>query len=281
MTPPAVKLETTSLKSHFGEFWQRQQVFRESILAKLREVGLDHLAQPIANCGSDCRIITCLNCFRWKKVYAECGNRFCPHCAPQKSRRRAEELLAWTKTLRQPKHVVLTSRNTKRLTRSHVSKQLRALARLRRLKLSKNWTAGCWTMEITNESRGWHLHFHLLIEARWIDAGKLARAWAKMIGQEDAAIVKVKDARSEDYLREVTKYVCKSEQLAAWNGYDIAELMLAMRGRRSFGVFGDAFGARKEWRAAIKEARRERSRCECGECNWQIQTELQAELGRI
>jgi len=136
-------------------------------------------------------------------------------------------------------------------------------------------------MEITNESRGWHVHFHLLVEANWIPIEEVAKAWARLLRQDVPAIVKVKDARATDYLREVTKYVCKSEQVASWPGNQIAEMMLALRGRRSFGVFGAAFGQRKEWRQAVMESRRQRSKCECGACDWQFESELQAEIGRL
>lgn len=127
------------------------------------------------------------------------------------------------------------------------------------------WKSGTWSLEVTNESRGWHLHAHLLVESDWIDSGLLSAAWAKQVKQ-DFAIVKVKDCRAQEYLKEVTKYVVKSSDIARWNGEDIAQLIVAFKGIRSFGVFGELCGQRKQWRLAVKQARSERNRCECG-CN--------------
>lgn len=127
------------------------------------------------------------------------------------------------------------------------------------------WTSGTWSLEVTNESRGWHLHAHLLVESRWIDSGQLSAAWAKQVKQ-DFAIVKVKDCRAQEYLKEVTKYVVKSSDIARWDGEDIATLIVAFKGLRSFGVFGTLCGQRKAWKMAVKQARSERNKCECG-CN--------------
>jgi hypothetical protein len=180
-------------------------------------------------------------------------------------------MLAWVRTLEQPKHLVLTSRNQAVLTKHAISVNLRGVAAIRRRKLARGWKSGCWTMELTNEGRGWHLHFHLLIETRWIPIEVVSVIWASYVGQEDAAIVKVKDARHTDYLREVAKYVVKSSELSSWSGLDIAQVMDAFRGRRSFGVFGEAAGRRAEWKRAVAEARRERAKCECGCNTWQVE----------
>jgi hypothetical protein len=173
--------------------------------------------------------------------------------------------------LKQPKHLTLTSRNVGVLTREVIGANLRGIASIRRRKFADQWQSGSWTMEITNEGRGWHVHFHLLIETRWIDAPVVARAWAKAVGQEDAAIVCVKDCRSKEYLAEVAKYVCKSEALAAWTPLDIVQLMDALRKRRAFGIFGDAVGLRADWKRQLKEIRRDRTRCECGANNWNVE----------
>jgi hypothetical protein len=115
------------------------------------------------------------------------------------------------------------------------------------------------------------LHAHLLIEVRWIDASLLARRWAEEVGTDDFCVVKVKDARLQEYARELAKYVCKPASLAAWTGEDIAAVMDAFKRRRTFGVFGRLLQQRKLYREMIHAARHERSKCTCGACNWQIE----------
>jgi hypothetical protein len=179
------------------------------------------------------------------------------------TRRRLRNLGEITKGIRQPKHVVLTARNSATLTRDRVSAFKAALARLRRSKLAAKWRGGLYSLEVTNEGRGWHLHAHLLVDADWIDKRALAVKWGELVGQ-DFAIVCVKDARGQDYLRELVKYAAKGSDLASWNGDDVAAFVSAFQGVRSFGVFGTLYKQRAEWRAAIAELESVPERCPCG-----------------
>lgn len=120
-------------------------------------------------------------------------------------------------------------------------------------------------MEVTNEGRGWHVHFHLLVDANWVQASALAIVWGKLVGQ-DYAIVKVKDCRGSEYLREVTKYAVKGSELASWSADQLREFISAFSGVRFFGVFGSLFGKRTEWSEWIKAIREIKPLCECG-CN--------------
>lgn len=257
-----VKLETRGITSHHSDFWDTAWMHWSSVITRLDETGHSNLVGKMRSCHQDETRLTCMDCGKGKQFTNRCEIRWCPLCAPRLARERSEELTAWARTLKQPKHVVLTIRNTDTLRRRTVRNFQRALARLRRMKFAK-WTAGTWSLETTNESRGWHLHAHLLVEARWIDSGLLSAAWAKQVRQ-DFAIVKVKDARAKEYLAEVAKYVVKSSDLASWHGEDIAQLMVAFKGLRSFGVFGTLCGQRKVWRLTVRQARSERNKCECG-----------------
>ena len=144
--------------------------------------------------------------------------------------------------------------------RSPVEARLRAL---RRRKFAKNWRGGFGTIEVTNEGRGWHLHAHLLIDADWIDGGQLARSWnAATAGA--GYIVKVRDARPRDYLREVAKYVVKGNALAVWSGSQIFEFITAFSRERTFFVFGSLYGKRTQWRDWIASLKLFKPKCECG-----------------
>ena len=116
---------------------------------------------------------------------------------------------------------------------------------------------------MTNEGRGWHLHLHILVNARFIPADQLATEWAKIVGQ-DFAIVKVKDCRDRSYLGEVTKYAVKGTELAGWSGEDIATLLDAFENVRCFQPFGDLFKLRAEFREFLDNVQGEPARCECG-----------------
>jgi hypothetical protein len=194
------------------------------------------------------------------------------------ARKRAELLKAWTKRIKQPKHVVLTARNTGSFSRKQIRTFQKAFAKLRRSKVFAQVKGGCISIEVTNEGRGWHLHAHVLADARWIDAGELAKVWGKKIGQ-DFAIVKVMDARGKDYLNEVTKYVVKGAQLVSWKPEEIAEFIMAIRGVRFFATFGTLFDLKAEVRAELNAAKPGPRMCACG-CNRVVVTNERTEVIR-
>lgn len=192
------------------------------------------------------------------------------------SRERKTAVEWWTQSIKQPKHVVLTVRNADVLTKQYVQTIKSAFSRLRRTKFARNWTGGFYSVEVTNESRGWHVHIHALVDAKWIDARELSQQWAKAVGQE-FAIVKVKDARGADYLAEVTKYAVKGNDLSRWSSPDIVAFIDAFDGVRTFGVFGTLYGKRTEFREFLDQLQRLRIRCDCGCERWRIMSDQEFE----
>jgi len=276
--PPAAPHPSRTSADSQGVFWKSVFAFKDTLVKKLRSCGREDLIGRMELCHTEELALTCKGCCRVKIVSERCEKRWCPICVPRLTRERQEQLIWWINQLRQPKHVVLTCRNTKTLTKQKVRSFTSALRRLRSQKFCREWKSGVWSLEVTNESRGWHLHSHLLVEARWIDSAQLAKIWGKLVGQ-DFAIVKVKDARKADYLRELCKYVVKSNQLAAWDPLDIAAFMDAMTGTRSFGVFGSLVGQRSKWKQFLRSLRSERGNCECGCREFHVQDARIWQLG--
>lgn len=255
---------------------QRQKTFdfvpvvnRDTICRKLQDSGRMDLTEGMGDCHTRQVAKVCGGCRKTSFFFNRCETMFCPICAPRLARERREAVEWWTKQVQQPKHVVLTARNTATITKEQVQKFKAAFAKLRRRKAFKNWRGGFYSLEVTNEGRGWHLHLHALIEARFIPADVLATEWGKLIGQ-DFAIVKVKDCREKSYLQEVCKYAVKGSQLAEWNGKDIAALMDAFDGVRTFGAFGELFKLRATFKAWIESLQQEEQPCDCGACNWRF-----------
>jgi hypothetical protein len=275
----AVKLEHRGVTSQSAEQRQgpdRQRVFefvptilRDTICRKLADFGRLDLTEGIGDCHSRRTVKQCTGCRKHSVFFNRCETKFCPICAPRLARERRETVEWWTKQLTQPKHVVLTARNTETITKERVLAFKEAFQKLRRRKLTRNWLGGFYSLEVTNEGRGWHLHMHVLVNARFVPADQLAVEWGKLIGQ-DFAIVKVKDCRDRSYLGEVTKYAVKGTELAGWTGADIAALMDAFEGVRVFGVFGELFKKRAEFREFLEALQGELPRCECGCDKWRI-----------
>ena len=146
------------------------------------------------------------------------------------------------------------------------------LARLRRAKCFEHVRGGCTSLEITNEGAGWHLHAHSLLDVRWLDMETVSRKWGKLVGQ-NFAIVKIKDVRKEDYMREICKYVVEGSEIARWPAEQILEFVTALKGLRCF----TSFGALRELAPAIREelhfAKPLAEPCECGSRKYHYRSE--------
>lgn len=259
-----LQLEKRGTTTHTqAEFWRSQTIFKNTVWAKLLEAGREEIADKIKDCHTLDSYLCCRGCNKATKVWNRCENFFCPECQPRLSRDRKEAVEWWAKQTTQPKHVVLTVRNTTNLTKDYVLQIKQSFSRLRRSRFAANWVGGFYSLEVTNEGRGWHLHIHALVESRYIDARQLATTWARCVGQ-DCAIVKVKDARGKDYLAEVTKYAVKGSELASWTGHDIGLFVDAFTGVRTFGVFGSLYGKRAEWSNFLKTLGDFKPTCSCG-----------------
>lgn len=261
----AVKLETRGTTPHAQ---QRKFIFdgealKETVIRKLLDRHEEEYAKPLINCHTTVWRKQCTNCRTVQTYYNRCEVFYCPVCAGRLSRDRRESIEWWTKLVNQPKHVVLTVRNADTISREYVAWFKRAWTNLRRSKFARHWRGGFYSLEVTNEGKGWHLHLHALIDCRWIDAGELARQWAQLVGQ-DYAIVKVKDCRNGDYLKEVTKYVTDSQQLARWKDFEIVAFIRALKGLRTFGVFGNLYGQRQAFKDYIATLQDDKFTCTCG-----------------
>jgi hypothetical protein len=263
-----VKLETRGItQQRQTELWRTQTLWKETLLHKLRRLGRWDLAESLDTCHTERGYLRCGGCGTTKETWNRCERFYCPECQPRLSKDRRRAVEWWCQSIKQPKHIVLTARNTETITNERVKAFKAAFSRLRRSKFARGWRGGFYSLEVTNEGRGWHLHIHALVDARWVDSGELARVWARCIGQ-DFAIVKVKDTRKQSYLNEVTKYAVKGSELAGWPAEDCAAFIDALTGARCFGCFGELYKQRAEFRDAIKELQSLARVCECGCDQW-------------
>jgi len=245
----------------------------ETIAQKLESQGLTEYAEKLRECHQKWTVLRCRECGRRYRFPTRCKLRFCPNCQHFLSRKRQQDLEWWIRQLNQPKHVVLTVRNTGKLSADYIRWVKSCFARLRRRKFAKGWRSGIYSIEVTNEGRGWHVHLHALIEAKWIDAKELARQWASVVGQ-DFAIVWVKDARGKETVKEILKYAVKGNQIAAWTPEEVAQYVQAVEGVRLFGRFGGLTGELEKWKREIEELVDTGFRCDCGSDQFDVIRDL-------
>jgi hypothetical protein len=301
--PPSVQLETTGITSQItgsyeakkkstnknqSEFWQAQTCHKESIISKLLSLNRNDLTAPLENCHQEAHYAKCNSCSSVKVLLNRCDRFYCPECQPGLSRDRRRQVEWWANEISQPKHVVLTLQNVPTLSKAYVKQAKSWLAGLRRRAFCRNWKGGFYSLEVTNEKKGthkrgvkvtggWHLHFHLLVDARFIDDRVLSAQW-HLATHGRGRIVKVSDCRRADYLAEVTKYAVKGNQLAAWKAADIASFIDAFTGVRTFGVFGSLYGKRTAYREWFNLVSKQALTCKCGCCDFTIHTDLEWKL---
>lgn len=266
--------DRSNLKPKQGYLWAGQTIHKNTIAAKLREAGRLDPAMSLEKCHTQFTVGVCNSCRKQQKFPNRCDRFYCPECQPRLANDRQRAVEWWTRLVNQPKHVVLTVQNLPTITKAHLLEFKKWFKNLRRSKFARNWQGGFYSIEITNEGRGWHLHLHALIDAHWIDAIGLSVAWNKA-NNGLGRIVKVKDGRDQDYLKEVVKYAVKGNQLAAWTGNQITEFLDAFSGVRTFGVFGSLYGARTEFAEWFKAIRDAKPRCTCGACDMAYYSEAE------
>lgn len=268
-----IRVENSRREKRQTEGFESQEIFKSSIESKLLKAGCDETwFRNMRRCGREHFFTLCVNCQRLEEKYYQCSNKICPRCNWRIAMRRRDLLAKITAGMPETiLHVVLTQRNFYDNLTTEIKKSRANLLKLRRQKIFGKISGGCASMEITNEKKGWHLHWHLLVAATgYVPADKLAVIWGKLVGQE-FAIVKIKAVREGSYLQEVCKYAAKGSDIAKWQPTEIANFANAVHDVRLFTVFGKFQQVRKIATAAVAADRAELKKpcCPCG-CDTQV-----------
>ena len=248
--------------------------FHHSIVEKLRGRYDEKQFVNFAKCGETEIFARCKGCGQTAEKPYRCNLKWCPRCQWKLSEARRQFLSVYASTMSQPKHMVLTRKNTAMLTRKNFRQNQVAMAELREKRCMKKMRGGCASVEVTwNEkdsevngvkvAGGFHLHSHWLVDADWISIKDVKCAWAKLIGQE-FAIAEIYDARDEAYLQELCKYVVEASELAKWPPEIIHQFVRAVRGVNCFFTFGNLRKKAREIREEVAFTKTLRPKCGCG-----------------
>jgi len=222
----------------------------------------------------------CNSCKLQEKLEYRCNLKWCPRCQWRLADARKLFVERYAGFIEQPKHLVLTQKNCEVLTRKKMRENQIAMAELRRRICFEKVRGGCASVEVTWNPKGavvnghvcaggFHIHSHWLISASWVDIQEVKLAWADLIGQ-DFAICEIYDAREEDYVKELCKYVVEGSEIAGWPAEVISQFVHAVRGVRCFFTFGNLRKLAKQIRAEIAKDEARIHLCECGSTDCKV-----------
>jgi len=277
-TPPAEKARQL-------DFWFRLTVQADQIIDRLKAAGRNDLAAPLEHCHTEKTIALCKACRRPQAFYNRCEVFWCPTCQPRLARDKRKRIEPLALTMRRPRHVILTVRNIQHLTKAKVKWFKECFKRLRRSKwanevthlghidpadplagktvTSHPWKGGIYSLEVTNEGRGAHLHMHILLDAHFVDQLALSIEWNN-ITEGHGHIVKVLATTDTDYLHELGKYIVKGSDLATWSAPELIHFIDAFKDVRTWGTWGSAFAMKKDMATASKKHDDQSLKCPCG-----------------
>lgn len=281
------KILASKREKEQAKMFESEKIFKASVHAKLlaagaREFCAEHNQKWFENfskCEVEEYVQMCEACQRVRVLKYRCSLKWCPCCNWRVSLKRKELMERMTQGIYDCKHIVLTQRNFTEKLREKIVQSRKNLLSLRRQRIFGVVTGGCASLEFTNEKKGWHLHWHLLVQSKFISEQKLSLAWGALVEQE-YAIVKVITVDELSYLKEVCKYVVMGSELAKWSPGQILEFVLALRGTRCFSTFGKFRELQKFARALLECEKIEAEPCQCGGDNY-IHAKTKEEAYRI
>lgn len=235
---PAKPVEETFRHRH----WQdaRAKVFKALEAAKCKPERL----RRFLCCGSNCQVEVADDGSGYRLAAFYCGDRFCKPCQASRGRNVRDQLtqLCEGKDMLLVTLTLAASQDSFSVILTHL------LASFRRLRNTKLWgkycTGGAYVVESTLGSRKthFHVHMHILAEAKFLPRKQLSRQWRKC--SKGSFIVHVaKLTKTAKAIKYVSAYASKgfSDEIMD-DPQRLRECIVALRGRRLLGTFGGWYG---------------------------------------
>lgn len=179
------------------------------------------------------------------RVAAEhCGVRWCPMCAVSRRAAITPGIAAWIRELDRPKFLTLTLKHSPLPLREQVDLLYSSFKRLRKLSWWKTLVrGGIWFFQVkrSRNSKQWHPHFHILLDAEFILHGELSRHWDYLT--RGSTVVDIRAVDDEDAAAmEVARYATTPAALKLHGDADKQEILACFQGMRIAGTWGTAKG---------------------------------------
>jgi len=247
-----------------------RSILKSQLADRLLRIDSEHPdGLALRQCHEEAYRATCNSCSTTRVFWNRCERRFCPICAQRLARERKQQLVFWLARLKHAKFLTLTLKNVASIDADYMAMVKDRFKKLRRSKLFNRVSSGFWSMEVTNQGNGFHVHLHVLFEGPFLEQRDIEAKWSKLIGQ-DKSIVHIKAAKGNDVLDELVKYTAKPTEMVNWPERDLIAYLNVITDLKMFGVFGKLHGLRSEWKELIEVIRAESSMCDCGCNDWKV-----------
>jgi len=193
------------------------------------------------SCGDSIRVLQSKddeNVYRLAGNY--CRDRWCTPCALNRSRIVAHNVIELAGATRL-RFATLTLKAEPMVLEQRLADLRAFFLRLKRTRLWKrSVSAGIACLEVKRYKtvEGWHCHYHILFQGRYILRQELSDTWKAITGTSDVVDVRLAKSR-RNVVRYITKYVSKPLDTSYLRDDDLLdEALLALKGVRLIDTFG-------------------------------------------
>jgi hypothetical protein len=207
-----------------------------------------------------------------------CNHRLCAVCLRNRVKMKVVDTLrAIPAATRRHRFVTLTQRS---LASESLRESIRRLKKsFRALRAKSVWAnavlGGVSILEATHKpGRGWHAHFHCIVDADWIDEDALSREW--LVATGDSYVVRVRDVRDpKDLSTYLAAYLAKGlpDELER-SSASLDDLCDGLRGTNFVRWLGAWKGAAVQAKAADETRQRRRQLEPYSPADWVFVGEL-------
>jgi hypothetical protein len=180
------------------------------------------------------RTIACIGCGHQKTITMNCGLRTCQYCREIVIRRALARKGILNKRLTGLRFMTLTVKSVQSFTQEEVQKIREYFRKLIR---RKDWLkcvqGGLYVIEVTQTSKGYHIHLHILYSGKYLPWSMLQKHWKQITGGSYIIwISKVHD--SKNAVNYVLGYISKSEK----SNVNKEDFLRVMHGIKLVNFFG-------------------------------------------
>ncbi len=177
---------------------------------------------------------------RYRVAGSSCHDRFCNPCATARARVIAQNVIDRLAGVR-VRFITFTLRHSTETLAELLDRLYASFRTMQRTRLWRdNVKGGVGFLEVKHSDRsdGWHPHFHVLVEGKYIDKKALQRTWHDITG--DSFIVDIRLPRGpKNVAHYITKYASKPLSTSFLHDRHLLdEAVQALKGRRLCTTFG-------------------------------------------